>query len=123
VNQPEATKIGNTKFHWGQRTYVMGIINTSPESFSGDGVTGVEAAVAQGKRFVREGVDILDVGGQSTRPGSQEITLSAEIERLIPVIRQLSAAVTVPVSVDTFKYEVAKEAIAAGAAMINDQWG
>ena len=117
------TKCGKTEFLWGKRTYVMGIINMSPESFSGDGIADVDSAVEQAQRFVSEGVDILDVGGESTRPGLASISTSEEIKRVIPVIERLSNEIEVPISVDTSKLEVAERALEAGAAMLNDQWG
>ena len=127
-------------FDWGSRTYVMGVINMSPESFSGDGLRDIEKAVEQGLRFVEEGADILDVGGESTRPlisasvesgvsggsrgkASQAVAVDEELRRVIPVIQRLSAEVDVPVSVDTYKSEVAKQALEAGATIINDVWG
>ncbi len=121
--QPGITRCGNTEFHWGKRTYVMGIINMSPESFSGDGIANVDSAMAQARRFVGEGADILDVGGESTRPGLASISASEEIKRVIPVIERLSHEIEVPVSIDTSKLEVAERALEAGAAMLNDQWG
>jgi len=117
------TKCGNTEFRWGERTYVMGIVNVSPESFSGDGIADVSAAVEQAQRMVAEGADILDVGGESTRPGAAPITVEEELRRVIPVIEKLAPSVTVPISVDTYKSEVAEQALRAGAAMLNDQWG
>jgi dihydropteroate synthase len=117
------TRCGNTEFRWGERTYVMGIINVSPESFSGDGITNIEAILAQAQRFVDEGADILDVGGESTRPGSSPISIDEEMRRVIPVIERLAGKVSVPLSVDTYKSEVAVRALDAGAAMLNDQWG
>ena len=120
---PEPTRCGDTEFRWGERTYVMGIINVSPESFSGDGVADVAAAVAQAKRFVDEGADILDVGGESTRPGSSPIGSDEETRRVVPVIERLAAELPVPVSIDSYKAEVAVKALDAGAAIINDQWG
>lgn len=117
------TKIGKTEFRWGERTYIMGIINLSPDSFSGDGLSNIEDAVKQAKRFVSEGADILDVGGESTRPGARAITIEEEIRRVAPVISRLVREVSVSVSVDTYKYEVALAAVEAGAAIINDQWG
>ena len=117
------TKCGQTEFHWGSRTYVMGIVNTSPDSFSGDGVVSVESALSQAQRMVAEGADILDVGGESTRPGSAPISVEEEIRRVIPVIEKLAPAVSVPISVDTYKSDVAMRALQAGAAMLNDQWG
>jgi dihydropteroate synthase len=118
------TRCGGSEFRWGDRTYVMGIINVTPDSFSGDGLSGdVEAAVAQGKRFAAEGADILDVGGESTRPDAAPVSAEEELRRVIPVIERLAAEVTVPVSVDTYHLEVARRALAAGARMINDIWG
>lgn len=113
----------NTEFRWGQRTYIMGIINLSPDSFSGDGITDLEAAVTQACRFVSQGADILDVGGESTRPGSIPVSIDEEIERVVPVIERLVSEVTVPLSIDTYKLPVARQALEAGATMINDQWG
>ncbi|MDD3265033.1 MAG: dihydropteroate synthase [Dehalococcoidales bacterium] len=101
----------------------MGIINVSPDSFSGDGVCGVEAAVEQAKRFVAEGADILDIGGESTRPGSKPVSEEEEIQRVVPVIRAISAEVGVPLSIDTYKPAVASCALEAGANMVNDIWG
>ena len=117
------TKCGNTEFRWGERTYVMGIINLSPDSFSGDGVADLGAAVAQAHRFVSEGADILDIGGESTRPGFTPVSVDEEIKRVVPVIERLASEVPVPLSVDTYKSEVAQQALEAGAAVINDQWG
>ena len=117
------TRCGNLEFHWGERTYIMGIVNATPDSFSGDGNTDIEAAVAQGCRFVEEGADILDIGGESTRPGFPQVSVEAEIRRVVPVIERLAAMTKAPISIDTSKYEVARQALEAGAAMINDQWG
>jgi len=117
------TKIGGREFKWGERTYIMGIINLSPDSFSGDGFSNIEDAVKQAKRFVADGADILDVGGESTRPGAPAITIEEEIRRVVPVVSRLAREVSVPVSIDTYKYEVALESVRAGAAVINDQWG
>jgi len=123
MTQLGTTKCGNTEFHWGERTYVMGIINLSPDSFSGDGISDFEAAVAQAHRFVEQGADILDIGGESTRPGGAPISVEEEIERVVPVIERLSSEVPVPLSIDTYKSEVAQRALEAGATMLNDQWG
>jgi dihydropteroate synthase len=123
VNQPNITRCGNTEFRWGERTYVMGIVNLSPDSFSGDGISDPEQAVAQAQRLASEGADIVDVGGVSTRPGSSPIAVEEEIRRVIPVIEKLAPLSPVPVSVDTYKSEVARLALQAGAAMLNDQWG
>ena len=123
MGKPEVTKCGDTEFRWGERTYVMGIINVSPDSFSGDGITEVDAALAQAQRFVSEGADILDVGGESTRPGAPPVDAEEEIRRVVPVIERLAAEISVPLSVDTYKSEVAERALKAGAKIINDQWG
>jgi dihydropteroate synthase len=117
------TNCGKTTFHWGERTYVMGIINVSPDSFSGDGLNSVDAAVAQAQRFAAEGVDVLDVGGESTRPNSAPITVDEELRRVIPVLERLAGKIKVPLSVDTYKFEVARRALDAGVEMINDIWG
>ncbi len=121
---PEAILIGGKRFEWGRRTYVMGIVNVTPDSFSGDGLAyDVAAAVNQGLRMVREGADILDVGGESTRPGFEPIPVEEEIQRTVPVIRQLVREVDVPISIDTYKAEVARAALEAGAHMVNDVHG
>jgi dihydropteroate synthase len=110
-------------FHWGKRTYIMGIVNVSPDSFSGDGLATTEAAVSQARRMVADGADIIDVGGESTRPDSQPVGASEEIRRIVPVIGQLNKDLAVPISVDTYKYEVALAAVDAGADILNDIWG
>lgn len=109
-------------FEWGTRTYVMGVINCTPDSFSGDGLTRAEDAVAQGLRFVDEGADILDIGGESTRPGSSRIEAEEELRRVVPVIESLAARVKVPLSVDTSRALVAQRALDAGASLVNDVW-
>lgn len=109
---------------WGSRTYVMGIINLSPDSFSGDGLgTDLPAIVEQALRFQEEGADFLDVGAESTRPGAAPISPAQELRRLIPALEALAPRVNIPVSVDTYKAPVARRAIAAGARIINDVWG
>jgi len=119
-----ATRCGNLTMEWGSRTYVMGIINVTPDSFSGDGLgANIEAAVEQGRRFVEEGADILDVGGESTRPGSQPVSVQEEIDRVVPVVRRLAQELSVPISVDSYKLLVVQEALEAGAHMVNDIWG
>jgi dihydropteroate synthase len=111
------------EFRWGERTYVMGIINVSPDSFSGDGLISTESALAQALRMTSDGADILDIGGESTRPGAPEVTLEEELARVIPAIKQITADCSIPVSIDSTKYEVVYQALAAGASIINDQWG
>ena len=110
-------------FEWGSRTFVMGIVNVSPESFSGVGVGSVGEAVAQARRFEAEGADIIDVGGMSTRPNFDEISMEAERERVVPAIRAIVEAVSLPVSVDTYRAEVTQAALMAGAHMVNDVTG
>jgi dihydropteroate synthase len=118
------TICGEREFRWGERTYIMGVLNVTPDSFSGDGLgADVAAAVAQAKRLVDEGADILDVGGESTRPDSAPISADEELGRVIPVIQRLVGRVDVPISIDTYKSEVARRAIEAGASMVNDVWG
>lgn len=118
------TRIGSRTFHWGRRTYVMGILNVTPDSFSGDGLGGdIGAAVAQAERMAAEGADIIDVGGESTRPGAPEVSAAEEISRVVPVIERLKAAIDLPVSIDSYKAEVAEAAVRAGASLLNDVWG
>jgi dihydropteroate synthase len=120
---PGILKCKNTEFKWGERTYVMGIINVSPDSFSGDGLVSLGSAAAQALKMISEGVDILDVGGESTKPGYTPVAVEEEIKRVIPVIEKLASLVSVPISVDSSKYEVVRLALEAGADIINDQWG
>jgi len=101
----------------------MGVINLSPDSFSGDGISDLESAVAQARRLVDEGADILDIGGESTRPRSIPVSVDEEIRRVVPVIERLASELTVPLSIDSYKSEVARRAVEAGATMLNDQWG
>jgi dihydropteroate synthase len=109
---------------WGKRTYVMGIINVTPDSFSGDGLgSDVGAIVGQARRFEEEGADFLDVGAESTRPGSVPITVEEELARLMPALEAIVPQVSLPVSVDTYKSQVARRAIEVGAVIINDIWG
>lgn len=118
------TVAGGEPLVWGRRTYVMGIVNLTPDSFSGDGLGGDPgAAVALAQRMEADGADIIDVGAESTRPGSQPIAAEAEINRLLPSLSAICNAVSIPVSVDTYKAQVARRAIDAGAAMVNDVWG
>jgi dihydropteroate synthase len=123
-NRPVIAEIGGRRFEWGSRSYVMGIVNVTPDSFSGDGVgDDRDAAVAQGLRMVEEGADLLDVGGESTRPGHVPISAADEIARTQEVVRRLSRESRAPVSIDTYKVEVAEAAVAAGATIVNDIWG
>ena len=116
-------------FDWGKRTYVMGIINVTPDSFSGDGLlSGVRVdlvpILAQARQFVAAGASILDVGGESTRPGAVIISADEEAARVTPVIRALAEEFPgFPISIDTYKAEVVQKAIKAGATVVNDVWG
>ncbi|MFZ0544923.1 MAG: dihydropteroate synthase [Candidatus Promineifilaceae bacterium] len=114
-------------FEWGQRTYVMGIVNATPDSFSGDGLAVgddvVSAAVKQAKYFSDMGADILDIGGESTRPGSRPITAEEELARVVPVVKAVREAVNLTISIDTYRASVARAALEAGADWINDVWG
>ena len=126
---PVSTDIGGRRFDWGARTYVMGIVNITPDSFSGDGLLGVDggyvtAAVAQAERMVAEGADILDVGGESSRPGHETVAQAEEVRRVVPVVGAIAAALPgIPISIDTVKPSVATAALDAGASLVNDVWG
>jgi len=122
-DSPGITKCGKKTFRWGERTFVMGVINMSPDSFSGDGLDNLETALQQSRNFIAEGVDMLDIGGESTRPNSTPITTEEEIDRILPVLTRLAGNVEVLLSVDTYKVEVARACLDAGADMINDIWG
>jgi dihydropteroate synthase len=116
--------IAGQNYRFGHRTYVMGILNVTPDSFSGDGLAGdVEAAVRQAARFVEAGVDFLDVGGESTRPGAEPVPVETEIERTIPLIQRLRAEFPQPISIDTYHAATARAALEAGAHLVNDITG
>ena len=119
----EGADVAGKRFDWGSRTYVMGIVNVSPDSFSGDGLDNADVAIAQGMAMTREGADMLDVGGQSTRPGHEPISVAEEIDRTERVVEALARKADVPVSIDTYKLEVAEAAVDAGATILNDVWG
>ena len=111
-------------FAWGSRTFVMGIVNVTPDSFSGDGLDADAAAAAQRARaFAAAGCDIIDVGGESTRPGHTPVEEALEAARVVPAVAAVRAAVDVPISIDTFKPSVAAAALEAGADVINCVWG
>ena len=120
-------QIGDHIFNWGTRTYVMGILNVTPDSFSGDGILAKEdavlAAVEQARQFLADGADILDIGGESTRPGSQPVSVEDELERVIPIVEAISREFpNAVISVDTYKAKVAEAAFKAGAQILNDVW-
>src|ERR1041384_7525353 len=114
-------KLKNRSLIYGERTLVMGVLNVTPDSFSDGGkFFSFDAALAQAEQMIEEGADIIDVGGESTRPGSESVSEEEEMRRAIPVIARLAASATIPISIDTTKAAVARAALAAGAAMIND---
>lgn len=120
----DLTVAGGEPIIWGRRTYVMGIINLTPDSFSGDGLGGdLPAVVEQALRFQAEGADFLDLGAESTRPGHQPISADEELDRLIPALEAVASQVCLPLSVDTYKSGVARRALESGATIINDIWG
>ena len=115
--------IGNKEFK-NDRTYIMGILNITPDSFSdGGSYTDIDTALYHTEKMIAEGADIIDIGGESTRPGYTEITAEEEIKRIVPVIEAIKKRFDISVSSDTYKTAVAKEALFAGADMINDIWG
>ena len=116
--------IGGRGFDTDNRCYIMGILNVTPDSFSDGGKwAGIDAALRRAESMAAEGADIIDVGGESTRPGHTAITAREETDRTAPVIEALRSRVDAPVSIDTYKSAVAEAAIIAGAAMVNDVWG
>jgi len=126
----EALTINNNRFEWGTRTYVMGIINITEDSFSGDGLVQneksadwVQLSLKQARRFLDAGADILDVGAESTRPGAEPVSSEQEMERLLPVLHALKREMDALISVDTYKAQVAEATLNAGAHIINDVWG
>jgi dihydropteroate synthase/2-amino-4-hydroxy-6-hydroxymethyldihydropteridine diphosphokinase len=123
---PAPIRIGGREFAWGRRTYVMGIVNVTPDSFSGDGVVAVDAALAQARQMEADGADLIDVGGESTRPETWSgagLPAEAELARVVPVVEALKENLSIPISIDTYKASVVRAAVLAGAAMVNDVWG
>ena len=117
-------KIGNREFDLKRGAYIMGILNVTPDSFSDGGKwNSREMALSHARQMAEEGADLIDVGGESTRPGHSPVSAEEELERVVPVIRLLKQELDIPVSVDTFKAEVAEAALEAGADMVNDIWG
>lgn len=108
-------------FHWGQRTYLMGILNVTPDSFSDGGqFNNIQSALSQAQYMIDHGVDIIDVGGQSTRPGAEQISITEEFNRVIPIIKAIRQQFSIPISIDTTRAQIAEDAITAGADLIND---
>jgi dihydropteroate synthase len=125
THNPAKIIIRNKTFEWGKRTYLMGVLNVTPDSFSDGGdFNTIESALSQADSMVKSGVDIIDIGGQSTRPGAAEISLEEEIDRVIPVVQMLRQKAdifaSVPISVDTTRAQVARAAVEAGADIVND---
>ena len=117
-------KIGNKIFEPSEKTYVMGILNVTPDSFKdGGSYTSIDKAMEQTEKMIQQGADIIDVGGESTRPGHVQIGDEEEIKRVVPVIREIKKKFDIPVSIDTYKSAVAKAALEAGADLLNDIWG
>ncbi|WP_377476801.1 MAG: dihydropteroate synthase [Microcoleus anatoxicus] len=125
TNNPQKNTIRNKSFEWGKRTYLMGVLNITPDSFSDGGdFNTIKSALMQAENMVKSGVDIIDIGGQSTRPGAAEISLTEELNRVVPVVEMLRQNADIfadtPISVDTTRAQVAKAAVEAGADIIND---
>lgn len=117
-------KIGNREFETGKNVYIMGILNITPDSFSDGGkFNDMEDAMRQVEKMIRDGADLIDVGGESTRPGHTQISDEEEIHRVLPVIQGIKDRFDIPVSIDTYKSRVAEEALKAGADLLNDIWG
>src|SRR2546430_14535216 len=120
-----SARIGARDFTWGARTYLMGIVNVTPDSFSGDGVTDLETAVSQARQMEQDGDDLIDIGGESIRPDSWAgpgLSAEEELASVIPVVQRVAATIKVPVSIDTYKADVATRALEAGARLVNDVW-
>lgn len=119
--KPTILKRNHYQFVWGRKTYIMGILNITPDSFSDGGkFSQLQTALAQAEKMIKNGVDIIDIGGQSTRPGAKQISLTEELNRVIPIIKTIRQTEDIPISIDTTRAEVAEAAIAAGADIIND---
>ena len=117
-------KIGNKEFNIGERTYVMGILNVTPDSFSDGGkFNTIDMALKRVEKLIKDGADIIDIGGESTRPNFEEVSEEDEIERVVPIIKAIKEKFDIPISIDTYKSKTAEAAIEAGADMINDIWG
>lgn len=109
---------------YGKKTYIMGILNVTPDSFSDGGdYTNIDIAVNHAKEMIELGADMIDLGGESTRPGHKFVSAEEEISRIVPVIKRLKQEINVPISIDTYKSEVAEEALKLGVDMVNDVWG
>lgn len=121
---PSPLRAGSRRLDFGRRTHVMGVVNVTPDSFSGDGLDAdIDAAEARARAMAAAGASVIDVGGESTRPGSAPVPETTEMGRVVPVVRRLASSVDVAVSVDTRRASVARAAVAAGATVVNDIWG
>jgi dihydropteroate synthase len=117
-------KIGSKEFKIGERTYIMGILNFTPDSFSDGGkFDNIDSAIAHAKEMIEAGADIIDIGGESTRPNHTPVEEEEEIKRVVPIIKAVREKFDIPISIDTYKAKVAEKAIEAGADLINDVWG
>jgi dihydropteroate synthase len=124
VTKDKQIECGKYTLNYREKTQVMGILNVTPDSFSdGGNYVDIDQAISHAKEMVKHGADIIDIGGESTRPGYEVISVEEEVARVVPVIKRLSKEIEVPISIDTYKAEVAKQAIEAGATIINDIWG
>jgi dihydropteroate synthase len=132
MNIPTALRIGQQQFNWGEKTYIMGVLNITPDSFSGDGLIQTEhpdtrgllsRVLSRAQKYIAAGVHIIDVGGESTRPGAQPVTEAEEYNRVVPVIKTLAVNLDVVISIDTYRAGIARAALQAGAHMVNDVWG
>ncbi|NJN60980.1 MAG: dihydropteroate synthase [Coleofasciculaceae cyanobacterium RL_1_1] len=124
TSRSSALQLGHHRLVWGTRTYIMGILNVTPDSFSDGGECDrVDTAIARAREMIAAGADILDLGGQSTRPGAEEVGVEIECDRVIPVITAIRAESDIPISIDTYHSTVARAAIAAGANLVNDVTG
>lgn len=124
TNHPMVMEWRDSLIDWNQRTWIMGILNATPDSFSDGGeYNTIDHAVAHALQLIEDGADLIDIGGESTRPGATPVSLEEELNRVIPVIKAVRNVADVPISIDTYKAEVADQAILAGADIINDVWG
>ncbi|ASS89747.1 MAG: dihydropteroate synthase [Bacillaceae bacterium] len=124
IEKEKILQCGPYQLHYEDKTQVMGILNVTPDSFSDGGkFNDIEKALKHAKEMVENGADIIDVGGESTRPGHEPVSEEEELARVLPVIEKLSKEIHVPISIDTYKANVAKKAVEAGATIINDVWG
>ncbi|PGT90929.1 MULTISPECIES: dihydropteroate synthase [Bacillaceae] len=124
LTKQQIIECGDYTLNYHDKTLIMGILNITPDSFSDGGkFSSIDLAIDRAEEMLKQGADIIDIGGESTRPGASTVTQEEELDRVIPVIKNLSHVIKAPISIDTYKAEVAKQAIEAGASIINDVWG